>query len=97
MPNSKGKRGKTRKKLSKNVREKGKQSVSKIIQDFSVGTRASIKIDPGVVKGQPHSKFHGKTGIIKGKQGESYIVKIKDGNKEKKVISRPEHLEKVEG
>lgn len=96
MPKSNGKRSKTRQKLRKNVGEKGKQSIKKIIQDFSIGSKASIKIDSAVMRGQPHPKFHGKTGVITGKQGESYIVKVKDGNKEKKIISRPEHLEKVE-
>lgn len=94
MPKSKGKKSKTRSKLSKNIKEKGKQSIQKIIQDFPTGSKAVIKIDPSVMKGQPHPKFHGRTGIIKEEQGKAYVVKIKDENK--KVISRPEHLEKVE-
>lgn len=96
MPKSKGKRSKTRKKLSKNIRERGKISTTKIIKDYPIGSKATIKIDSSLPKGQPHAKFHGKAGIITGKQGNSYIVNIKDGDKDKKVIARPEHLEKVE-
>ncbi len=95
MVKSKGKRSKTRTKFRKNIREKGKQSIKKIIQDFEEGERAIIKVDPSVHKGIPHSKFHGRTGKIIGKQGKSYMLKVKDGNTHKKVISRPEHLEKV--
>lgn len=96
MAKSKGKKSKTRKKMSKNIREKGKISTRKVIQDFPQRTKATIKIDPSVHKGQPHPKFHGKTGTVSGKQGKSYILVIKEGNKTKKIISRPEHLEKVE-
>jgi large subunit ribosomal protein L21e len=45
-----------------------------------------------VHKGQPHPRFHGKTGKIADKRGQAYIVAINDGNKAKKLIIRPEHL-----
>lgn len=96
MGKSKGKRSKTRKKLRKNIRERGKLSTSKIIQDFPIDSKARIKINPSVPQGQPHAKFHGETGVITGKQGKAYVLKIKNGNKYKKVIAKPEHLEKVE-
>lgn len=96
MTKTKGKRSKTRKKLRKNVRKRGKSSTKKAIQSLSSGSKVSIKIEPSVAKGQPHPKFHGKTGTISGKQGKNYVINIKDGNKTKKVISRPEHLERVE-
>lgn len=96
MTTSKGKRSKTRKKLRKKVREKGKISTQKVIQNFPIGSKAAIKINPSVTEGQPHPKFHGKTGVISSKQGKAYVVDIREGNKKKKVISRPEHLEKVE-
>jgi len=44
----------------------------------------------------PHPKFHGLTGTIVGKRGNSYLVKIRDKKKEKIIISRPEHLRKQE-
>ncbi len=96
MGKSKGKRTKTRQKFRKNIRERGKLSIDKIIQDFEVGSKATIKIESSVHRGQPDAKFHGKTGDIIGKQGKAFVLKVKDGDKYKKVISRPEHLEKVE-
>ena len=35
--------------------------------------------------------------IIAEKRGESYLVNIKDKNKAKTLICRPEHLKKIEG
>lgn len=96
MVKSKGKRSKTRKKLRKKVRDRGKIPTSKITQDFPEGTKVNIKINPSITDGQPHARFHGKTGTITGKQGRGYKIAIREGNKIKKVISRPEHLEKVE-
>lgn len=95
MVKSKGKRSKTRSKLRKKIRDRGKVPTTKAIQDFPPGTKTSIKINPSVTSGQPHNRFHGRTGVISGKQGQSYVVNIKDGDKIKKVITRPEHLEKV--
>jgi large subunit ribosomal protein L21e len=40
----------------------------------------------------PFPRYKGKFGKIIGKRGKSYIVEIIDGNKTKKIISRPEHL-----
>mgnify|MGYP000361939458 CR=1 FL=1 len=96
MVKSKGKNSRTRNKYRKNIREKGKTSINKIIQDFEIGTKATIKVDSSVHDGQPHRKFHGRTGTIVGQQGKAFMLKVKDGNDYKKVISRPEHLEKVE-
>lgn len=96
MGKSKGKRSGTRKKLRKDIKDRGKLSTKKITQDFSIGTKVSIDIDSSVMKGQPHPRFYGKTGTISKKQGKAYIVSIRNGGKIKKIISRPEHLKKVE-
>lgn len=97
MTKSKGKRSKTRKKLKKEPRNRGKIYSQKVVQDYPKGTRATIKISPDTPNGQPHPKFHGKTGVITERQGKSYVISVKDGDKKKKVITRPEHLEKVKG
>ncbi|KXA91629.1 50S ribosomal protein L21 [candidate division MSBL1 archaeon SCGC-AAA259A05] len=93
MTKSKGKKSKTRKKLRKNVKERGKFPTRKMIQELSVGSKVSIEIDPSIHKGQPHPKFYGRTGTVSGKQGRAYVINLKGENK--KVISRPEHLKRV--
>ncbi|KUO41902.1 MAG: 50S ribosomal protein L21 [Hadesarchaea archaeon YNP_N21] len=93
---SKGYRSKTRGKLTKHVRERGLSPVSKVIQNFTEGTKVAIIIDPSVVKGQPHPRYHGRIGIVREKRGRAYLVEVKDGGNIKKLISGPEHLKKVE-
>lgn len=88
--NSQGFRRRTRN-LRVGPREKGKKNIRKYLQEFEEGDRVSIKIDPKY-QSIPHPRFQGKSGKIVGKQGRAYYVKIKDGNKEKKVLVNPEHL-----
>ena len=89
----KGYRHRTRKLLKKRIREKGAiPPLSRILYEYKVGERVHIVINPSIVKGMPHRRYHGKTGVIIGKQGRAYIVEVKLGNKIKKLIVRPEHL-----
>ena len=92
---SKGLRSKSRHILRKKPRDRGKISITRALQQFEEGDLVNIVINPTIHKGMPHIRFHGKTGKIKGKQGESYIVGISDGNKSKSLIIKPEHLRRV--
>jgi len=89
-----GFRRKTRRKLSKKVRQKGKFSLRRFFQRLSEGDRVYLVAEPSVQKGMYFPRFHGKSGIIDGKQGSNYFVKIKDGSKEKRVLVHPVHLKK---
>jgi len=88
---SRGFRSKTRKKLEK----KQKTPITKFLQEFEIGQRVVIELEPSSQKGMPHPRFHGRIGEVIGKRGRSYIVAIKDGKKIKQIISRPEHLRLV--
>jgi large subunit ribosomal protein L21e len=44
----------------------------------------------------PHRRFQGKTGIIAGIQGRAYVVSVSDGDMQKTVVARPEHLRPME-
>ncbi|MBN1503228.1 50S ribosomal protein L21e [Candidatus Woesearchaeota archaeon] len=88
-------RSKTRQKLSKNYREKGKISISKFFQELEPGDNVVLKADPSFHKGMYFPRFHGKRAIVTGKKGECYIVKINDHDKEKTLIVHPLHLKKV--
>lgn len=87
-----------RKKVSvftKSSRNKGKISHKAYLQEFAVGEKVTLKLESGIQRATYHPRFHGKTGIITKKQGESYYVEIKDGNKPKQVIAHPIHLKKA--
>jgi len=60
--------------------------------EYKEGDEVIIKIDPSVHDGMPFRRFHGKRGEIVEKRGRAFLVKILDGNKEKFVVARPEHL-----
>jgi|Deesub1362A_J573_1020465.scaffolds.fasta_scaffold00109_24 large subunit ribosomal protein L21e len=92
MERSKGFRSKTRHKLRKKPRDRGKIPVTRMIREFNIGDKVHIVIEPSVQKGQPHPRFHGKTGTIVEKRGKSYLVEVSDNDAKKIVISAPVHL-----
>ncbi|MBU0530410.1 MAG: 50S ribosomal protein L21e [Nanoarchaeota archaeon] len=88
---SKGFRVGTRNLLKKSFRSKFKPET--YLRSFNVGDRVVIKINPSSQKGMPHSRMQGNIGEIVKKVGNAYMVKIT--NKNKSVITRPEHLKLV--
>tara|TARA_Y100000310_G_scaffold327096_1_gene392952 strand:- start:128 stop:421 length:294 start_codon:yes stop_codon:yes gene_type:complete len=90
-----GMRRKTRYKLRKEVRDKGKISLRNYFQKFNDGDKVYLKVEPAVQKGMYHPKFMGKVGQILGKRGNCYRVNIKDVTKEKILIVHPVHLTKI--
>ncbi len=91
---SKGLRRKTRNILGKTPRTKGMSPITHEFRNFEVGEKVNVVIDPAVHYGMPHMRFQGKTGVVSGKQGRAYVVELKDGNKPKTLVARPEHLKK---
>ncbi len=90
-----GFRRKTRYKLRKQKRNRGKISLSNYFQSFNAGDRVSLCAEPAVQKGMYHPRFMGKSGVIKSKRGNCYEVTINDGGKEKMIIVHPVHLKMV--
>ncbi len=88
-------RRKTRHKLQKSLRRKGKISLRNFLQTLENGDKVVLKAEPAYQKGLYFPRFHGKVGKITGKKGECYEVTIKDFKKEKKLIVHPVHLKKV--
>lgn len=94
----KGYRHRTRKLLRKSVRERGAiPRLSVLLREYSVGEKVAIVIDPSFHSAMPHRRFHGKTGVVVGKRGECYIVKVMLGDKEKTLIVSPYHLRPLQG
>ena len=90
-----GSRRKTRHKLAKNIREKGKISLTRYFQDFKNGERVYLVMEPSLHQGRYHPRFYGKSGVIVGKRGKCYEVKIKDINMIKTIIAHPVHLKRT--
>ena len=90
---SRGPRKRTRNLLKIRIGER--LPITCYMQEFELGSKVVIKPNPTSHKGMPFRRFFGKTGTVMDKRGKSYIIKIKDGNKEKNIISRPEHLKAI--
>ena len=88
-------RTKTRHKLQKSKREKGKVSVSRYFQSFDQGARVVLKAEPAIQKGMYFPRFHGRVGTVLKKRGECYEIEIKDLGKTKTLIVHPIHLKQA--
>lgn len=69
-----------------------KVTVNKMLQEIPEGSKVDVHIDSSVHSGLPDKRFKGKTGTVVGKQGSAFLVVLKDGNKEKKLVVGPAHL-----
>lgn len=87
-----GKRRKTRYVFRKEPRNKGKVSLTKYFQTFKDGEKVHLKAEPAIHKGMYFRRFNAKSGVINGKQGRCYFVKIEDGGKEKRILVHPIHI-----
>lgn len=87
-----GLRRKSRHKLKKNIREKGKISIRNFFRVFEIGDQVRLSAEPAIQKGLYPLRFYGKHGIIKGKKGRCYEILIKDQDKKKMLIVHPVHL-----
>ncbi len=88
-------RRKTRHSMKKNVRNKGKISISSYFQEFKEGDKVTLKAEPAFQKGMYFRRFHGRKGVVKKKTGKCYEVMLKDKGKQKMLIVHPVHLKKV--
>ena len=78
----------------KKQREHGKIKLSQYFQDFKQGDRVAVIRELAMNPKFP-KQLQGRSGVIESKRGNSYIVKIKDLNKDKTYIIHPVHLKKL--
>lgn len=92
---SKGLMVNTRKVFRKSPKDRGKPPVTRYLQNFEIGDKASIVLEPTSQKGQPHHRYQGKVGTVVDKKGSCFVIRIKTDKKYKDIISRPEHLRPI--
>jgi len=90
-----GLRRKTRHKLRKSFKEKGKTAIRKFMQTFEEGEKAILAAEPSVQGGMYNLRFHGFVAEVTGKSGNCYEVRVRDGNVYKTLIVNPVHMKKV--
>ncbi len=89
MTRNKGYRALSRGICRKKPRTRGIRPLTSLLIDYNVGDIVDIKIDSSEHSGMPYRRFHGKTGRIVAKQGNAFVIAVRDGGKEKfPVIGR---------
>ena len=91
-----GSRRKTRSIFKKKPSQRGKFSLTSYFQILKEGDKVLLKAEPAIQNGCYFRRFDSKSGVIAGKQGRCYIVKIDDLGKEKNLIVHPIHLRKYQ-
>jgi len=80
--------------LSGNTRKlRGKMglTVSEQVKTFEIG--AKVVVSPrSTSKGQPAMRYKGKHGIVRKKQGKSYVVEVEAGAAKRYLVASPIHL-----
>lgn len=92
MRHSKGYRSRSRKLLSKKPRERGRPGLSRQLYEYNIGDRVCIDICPNYISTAPHKRYQGKIGVIVGRRGRAYEIKIRVGGKEKTVVTTKDHI-----
>ena len=80
----------------KKIRTRGKLSLSRYFQELEEGDRVAVVKEMSVPASFPE-RMQGRTGGVEGKRGRTYMVRIKDHEKEKKFLIAPIHLKKMAG
>lgn len=78
----------------KQMKTRGKIKLSMYFQKFKTGDRVTVIRELALEPKFPE-QIQGRSGVIESKRGSSYLVKIKDLNKEKTYIIHPVHLRKL--
>ena len=78
----------------KPVRERGKLQLSRYFQELKEGDFVAISRERTIASVFP-KRLQGITGVVEGRRGKAYMIKIKDGNKEKELLIEPIHLKKI--
>ena len=76
---------------ARNIKSKRNLTVNDWLKEFEIGQRVHIDIKPSVHP-VPHRRYRGKTGKIVEKRGRAYVVEVKLGRKQKKLVLMPPHL-----
>lgn len=78
----------------KRIRRKGKVSLSSYFKGLKEGDRVAIVRELSLPAYFP-KRVQGLSGVVTSKKGGSYIVRLRQGGKEKEFIIQAAHLKKL--
>ncbi|HEX6281623.1 MAG TPA: hypothetical protein VFZ67_05295 [Nitrososphaera sp.] len=94
MPHSHGTRVKARSILTKPNTVRG---ISYLLQDYKVGDKVVVNVDPREHNTTPHRRFHGKIGVIEEVGRRTLKVSVMIGDKKKILQTRFNHIKLLRG
>ena len=94
MPHSHGTRVKARSILTKGNTVRG---ISYLLQDYKVGDKVIVNVDPREHNTTPHRRFHGKIGVIEEVGRRTLKVSVMIGDKKKILQTRFNHIKLLAG
>jgi large subunit ribosomal protein L21e len=97
VKSSKGFRSRSRGTFTKEVRERGMPPVTRFLQEFAIGEKVLVNLEPSDPHGQPHPRYQGRTCTVVAKVGRAYKIEFLDGHKAKQLIANPVHLRRAGG
>ncbi len=78
----------------KRVRERGKIQFSRYFQELKAGDKVAVVRELALPAHFP-KQLQGRTGIIQGRRGKAYIVKMRAYHREKTYLIKSVHLRKI--
>jgi len=79
---------------TKSIRTRGKIQLSRYFQELKEGDSVAVVREYSSEANFP-KRLQGRTGVVDGKRGSTYIVKINDQTKKKTFLIQPIHLKKI--
>ena len=90
---SRGLRHRSRKIMSKDIRERGSvPPLSSVIIDYRPGDKVYINVNPAIHGGMPHRRYIGRVGTVIETRGRALVVEVLVGSRVKKLFLLPEHV-----
>ena len=90
-----GSRHRTRRTFKKDMRTRGKISLSRYFAEYKPGDRVCLNAETAVQSGMYHHRYHGRLGIVKAKRGSCYEVAVPVGGTVKMICLHPVHLKRL--
>jgi large subunit ribosomal protein L21e len=78
----------------KPIRERGKLQLSRYFQELKEGDFVAISREKTIAVNFK-KRLQGITGVVEGRRGKAYMIRFKDGDKEKRLLIEPIHLKKI--
>ena len=78
----------------KRKKTRGKLKLSQYFQELKEGDKVAIVREPAAEPKFP-TRIQGKSGTVTGKKGNSYVLRVMDGNEAKTYVIKPIHLKKL--